>query len=84
VTGEILWKALHIARDCHTLQSDVSYNAGVEAEAYAAWINGTALLEKQSDWDSALGALVRAKCGSATPSQCSRHVWKISIAADIA
>lgn len=57
-----LWKAAGWAEQLAHLASErADHRTSVEAEAYAAWINGTALLEKQSDWDSALGALVRAK-----------------------
>jgi RNA-binding signal recognition particle 68 len=35
--------------------------AGLEAEAYAAWLRGSALLEKEADWQAALAALMRAK-----------------------
>ncbi len=34
---------------------------GLEAEAYASWLRGSALLEKEEDWQAALTALLRAK-----------------------
>lgn len=34
---------------------------GLEAEAYASWLRGSALLEKEVDWQAALAALLRAK-----------------------
>jgi formylglycine-generating enzyme required for sulfatase activity len=41
--------------------TDVVHTAGLEAEAYAAWLRGSALLEKEADWQAALAALMRAK-----------------------
>mmetsp|Transcript_18431 Transcript_18431/g.55570 ORF Transcript_18431/g.55570 Transcript_18431/m.55570 type:complete len:605 (+) Transcript_18431:170-1984(+) len=57
-----LWKAAGWAEELSHLASERGdHRTGVEADAYSAWMRGSALVEKESDWDSALGALMRAK-----------------------
>lgn len=43
------------------MRMDWKMRAGLEAEAYASWLRGSALLEKEADWQAALTALLRAK-----------------------
>ena len=33
----------------------------LEADAYASWMGGNVLLEKESDWEGALGRFLRAR-----------------------
>jgi signal recognition particle subunit SRP68 len=57
-----LAKAHRWAVDCAALVGQrCDPGSALEAEAYAAWMHGNLLLEKESDWELALAKYMRAK-----------------------